>query len=127
MKNNIFYCDTCDGLTTCTMKKIKEVCIIKGVKITAKVIKIVCNDCNHYIDDYNIVKQNDIIINDKYRKKVKLLTSKKIKKIRDSYGMSQTEFSFLLGIKLNDIKKYEEGAIQTREIDQLIRKLSKAR
>ena len=58
---------------------------------------------------------------DEYRRRNNLLFPNEIKKIREKYNMSQTEFAKLLGMGAKTITRYENGTIQERTHDNLIR------
>ena len=66
--------------------------------------------------DRNLLEAKDI-----YRKEKGLLTSKEIKQIRKKYGLTQVEFSFLLGLGEVTITRYEKKLIQDETYDKIMR------
>ena len=66
--------------------------------------------------DRNLLEAKDI-----YRKEKGLLTSKEIKQIRKKYGLTQVEFSFLLGLGEVTITRYEKKLIQDETYDRIMR------
>lgn len=100
----------------------------RKVKVTVKGI-IIEFDENYMIDpttgeeifDRNIEIENDIRLYDIYKKQMNLLTSLEIKNIRKKYGMNQKEFALSIGINEFDIYRFENGSIQTKTVDLIIR------
>lgn len=78
------------------------------------------NEDNEYasaiIMDRNLLEAKDV-----YRKENGLLTSKEIKQIRKKYGLTQAEFSFLLGLGEITITRYETKLIQDETYDKIMR------
>ena len=58
---------------------------------------------------------------DEYRRQKHLLTSQQIKDIRKKYGITQAEFSFLLGLGEITITRYEKKLIQDETYDKIMR------
>ena len=58
---------------------------------------------------------------DVYKKKHGLLTTQEIINIRKKRGWSQEKMAKFLDIGLKDIARYENGAVQTKAIDNMIR------
>ena len=75
----------------------------------------ICAKCGEEI--FNREEDSKILIelNNRYRKEHGLLFPEEIKKIRESYNLTQEEFSKLLGFRKNTITRYECGAIQNIE------------
>lgn len=68
-----------------------------------------------------IMDENLLRARDSYRKKMGLLNSEDIKKIRKNYNLTQKEFSNLLGWGDITIQRYETKLIQDETYDNLIR------
>ena len=62
-----------------------------------------------------------IMVYDAYKKDHGLLTTQEIIDIRKKRGWSQEKMAKFLDIGLKDIARYENGAIQTKAIDNMIR------
>lgn len=80
----------------------------------------VCKNCKEEI--FNKDKDSKILkeINNMYRKDHNLLLPEEIKRIRETYGLTQREFSKLLGFGDVTISRYENGAIQDKANNNLI-------
>lgn len=77
-----------------------------------------------YIREIEI--ENDINLYDIYKSEKGLLTSKDIKSIRETYGLSQTDFSKVIGFGAITIHRYENGTIQTEANNSIIEFCKKA-
>jgi len=64
--------------------------------------------------------ENDIVLYDIYKKEKGLLTSYEIKSIREKYGLSQTDFSKIIGLGAITLHRYENGTIQTEANNSII-------
>ena len=95
--------------------------IVAGVKVTAPSFHLVCKKCGAWLSSNEVERENDISIYDAYKKKVGLLTTYEIKEIRAKRGMSQRQLAKFLDIGEKDITRYENGSVQTRSIDNMIR------
>ena len=95
--------------------------IVAGIKVIAPSFHLVCKKCGAWLSSNEIERENDIFIYDAYKKKVGLLTTSEIKEIRAKRGMSQRQLARFLDIGEKDITRYENGSVQTRSIDNMIR------
>jgi putative zinc finger/helix-turn-helix YgiT family protein len=68
---------------------------------------------------------NDISFKNAYRAKIGLLTSEDIINIRDQYGVSQKDFSIILGWGSSTITRYEGHQVQDSVHDDVLRKVRK--
>ena len=94
---------------------------VLGDEIEASITVRVCLRCNEEVWDENLERANQKSIYDKYRRKLNLLLPEEIKAIRDHYGLSQKSFAKLLGFGDKTITRYENGSIQDRSHDLLMR------
>jgi len=62
-----------------------------------------------------------------YRKKNCMLQPEEIKAIRKKYGLTQTEFSKILGWGLSTLSRYENGALQDEAHDKILRLIAEPR
>ena len=116
------FCGECDNHVDFHVELFKnKVHNVKGIEIISDEYVAVCNHCGNHLWVDAVEAYNDIIIFDEYKKKVGLLTTEEIKAIRKKRGMSQRELAKFLSIGEKDIARYENGAIQTRAIDLMIR------
>ena len=95
--------------------------IVAGVKVNAPSFHLVCKKCGARLSSNDVERENDISIYDAYKKKAGLLTTYEIKEIRIKRGMSQRQLAKFLDIGEKDITRYENGSVQTRSIDNMIR------
>lgn len=117
------YCGNCEAFHEANEIKEAREYTIKGAKIKAEITILTCYHCGEEIYDKDNEIKNDIIMFDEYKKINGLLTSKDIIDIRDKYHLSQSALSKLLGFGEKTITRYENGAIQDRAHDNLLRVL----
>lgn len=77
------------------------------------------------IFDRDLEIENDTKLYDIYKKQMNLLTSSEIKDIRKKYDMSQKEFALAIGIDEITIHRLENGSIQTKSVDSIIKNYTK--
>lgn len=119
--NKKYYCQKCNKMMDSEVVERLETLSIRGEVIQLKVKMRVCKECGEPLADDEL---DDISLKqfyDEYRRKNNLLFPNEIKKIREKYNMSQTEFAKLLGMEEKTITRYENGTIQERTHDNLIR------
>lgn len=106
------FCPRCERVTQATLLSRKEHLPVLGepVEYTARVYK--CGKCGEEFTTPALEEQNLKRACDLYRKKHNLVTSREIKAIRETYGMSQRCFGRFLGWGEITIHRYESGAIQ---------------
>lgn len=99
--------------------KIKDL-IVTYDEIFYRCTNVPDDEENEYVSaemmDRNLLEAKDV-----YRKEKGLLTSKEIKQIRKKYGLTQAEFSFLLGLGEVTITRYEKKLIQDVTYDKIMR------
>ena len=119
------HCFTCDCEREGAVVSKEKTVLIKGVKIKTTVHCCVCPECGDVFYDKKLMDEDMKVGFDLYKKTVGLLTSGEIKAIRKSYGYSATKFAMVLGLGAKTITRYEGGAIQSQEVDNLIRLAAK--
>ena len=115
------YCFECDEMVDYIVKEEKKSFNVRGVEVTAVVLRAFCKVCGERITVESIEKLNDISIYDAYKSKMGLLTSREIIAIRNRRKLTQKEFAKLLCIGEKDIARYENGAIQSESINLLMK------
>ncbi len=65
--------------------------------------------------------ENYIKLYDIYKQRSGLLTTTELKELREKHNLSQKELADKIGIEELEIFRYENGTIQSKEIDRLIR------
>ncbi len=85
-------------------------------------IVLKCSFCEEEIVPETSIKLSEKKIRDFHREVDGLLTSKQIKKIRESYGFTQDSFSEILGVGKKTFARYENCTVtQSRTADHLLR------
>lgn len=82
-----------------------------------------CSNADEYLETEEMIKANSLTMKDAYRKKVGLLTSNEIIRIREKYGVSQKDFSEILDWGRATITRYENHQVQDRAHDDVLRKI----
>ncbi len=107
---------------------VKEVAVMekssfKNETVEFKAIYEYCSNTEEYTETEEMIKINDLSMKDAYRKKMNLLTSSEILGIREKYGVSQKDFSDILGWGKATITRYENHQVQDMAHDDILRKL----
>ncbi len=115
------YCPTCEAYRPFRDAERPETYVVRGRSITANARVSVCEDCGETMareetDDDLLRRVNEI-----YRDQEGLLSPADIKSIRRRYALSQKSFARLLGTSEATINRYEQGKLQDRPHDELIR------
>ena len=103
--------------------RLKEKNIFKGQEIEYDVVYEYCEETNEFISSDTMISTNDISLKNAYRQKIGLLTSIEIEKIRQKYGVSQTDLAILLGWGEKTITRYESHQVQDNAHDTILRKI----
>lgn len=80
-----------------------------------------CEEENTEFVTEQLADKNEMELRECYRKKAGLLTASEIREIRDMYGVTQKEYSRLLGVGEATIQRYETKAIQDATYDMVMR------
>lgn len=115
------YCFKCNKYQEFDIVLSHEIINVKGTMIECDIKQAVCKECGELVNNKDIEHENDIKVYDLYKIKNDLLTSDQIFEIRKLRGMTQVELANFLSIGEKDIARYENGAIQSRSIDKMIR------
>ncbi len=82
-----------------------------------------CEHADELLENEEMIKANSLAMKDAYREKLNLLTSKDIKSIRRKYGVSQKDFSEILGWGRATITRYENHQVQDQAHEDILRKI----
>ncbi len=120
---NDYECPYCDSKDT--VEPIEEIFEqeFRGEVIKFKQSGYYCSKCKEKFQTGGQLDGNLLAIKDAYRKKVGLLTSSEIASIRKKFGLSQADFSLMLGLGEVTITRYESKSIQDSTYDMLIRNI----
>lgn len=105
-----------------TIEKRKVKANVRGTEIKF-IEKVMINiETHEEVFNLELEKENDKVLYSLYRKKLGLLFPEEIKEIREKNNLTQEEFNILLGFNKNCIKRFENGSVQNKEEDLMIRK-----
>jgi putative zinc finger/helix-turn-helix YgiT family protein len=115
------FCPNCEKEKQLLLVRKPEAFTIRGEVISVEVEYYQCLDCGEEFevsksdfDPYEIAYQE-------YRTRKGLLQSKEIRELRVKYGLTQKEFSGLLGLGIATLNRYENGALQTEAHDRVLK------
>jgi putative zinc finger/helix-turn-helix YgiT family protein len=118
---NSHFCPKCEKYVEAYVKKCNESFPVRGEFIEVESSVLYCEKCGNQIFNEEIDERNLQKAYASYRCKHDLLSSQQIKEIRRKYGLSQRSLSRLLGWGDITINRYENGAIQDKAHDNLLR------
>jgi putative zinc finger/helix-turn-helix YgiT family protein len=105
-------CPICENERKVIRGTRKETVKINNQNIEVPVESYYCSEGNHYFTDLEQDEKRIQHAYRKYREQNELLQPEEITAIRDKYGLSQTDFSLLLGFGQITVHRYETGALQ---------------
>jgi putative zinc finger/helix-turn-helix YgiT family protein len=117
-------CPICNAVHTIEKRQRDTQSLVKGEEVDYNEVYFLCNECDEEENEFvsaGIMDQNLLKARDAYRRKKSLLTSKEIAEIRKSYGLTQSEYSALLGWGDVTITRYESKTIQDETYDNIMR------
>lgn len=118
------YCPICDKEHELEKRKRKSKLQIKDLVVDYDEIYFRCTETQDEENEFvtsEMMDNNLLNAKDNYRRQKKLLTSQDIKEIRKKYGLTQAEFSFLLGLGEVTVTRYEKKLIQDETYDKIMR------
>ncbi|OHE40945.1 MAG: hypothetical protein A2Y16_03185 [Tenericutes bacterium GWF2_57_13] len=115
------YCLSCGHDVECTMSEMAGSFTVRDQIVTANIKIFKCGTCGAEIYDEELEHDNELVVFSAYRDKAGLLQPKDIKRIRDRHGLTQRQFSLLLGFGEKTVTRYENGSIQDVAHDLLMR------
>lgn len=121
IENRIAYCEFCDDEVEFEVKKEKKTFTVKGDTFEVEIGVAYCKTCGTRVFPFSLAKENDLVVYDEYRRRHNLLTSKEIKAIRRKRNLSQVELAKLIECGEKNIARYENGTIQDKVYDKLMR------
>lgn len=100
---------------------------IRGQEVEAEETFFFCPNVSEEESEFvhgGMLDRNLLAARDAYRKAVGLLTTKEIKGIRHSLGLTQRDLSLLLGWGAVTVTRYETTTIQEETYDEMMRRVS---
>lgn len=103
------------------LRRIAKETTFKGKNINYEFETYVCDKCGVNIGTIEQTAAAQNAIADAYRKIIGLLTGEEIKEKRAENGWSQKELAKMAGVGIASIKRWENGIIQTKSMNQALR------
>lgn len=95
--------------------------VVLGEPVKARNFELISKRDGEVLTNKDVQAANHVRVYDVYKKEHGLLLTKDIIDIRKKRGWSQEKMAKFLDIGLKDICRYENGAVQTKAIDNMIR------
>ncbi len=117
-------CPLCDKTHELEERKRTTVTVIKNEEVEYDECFYFCMNADEDENEFEtgeMLNKNLLNARNAYRKKMGLLTSYEIVKIRENYGLSQVDLARLLGWGEVTISRYESKAIQDEAYDTMLR------
>lgn len=121
MKQKLGFCPACEKTGCVEYRESEEIFKVNEEEIPILTSYYVCNECGVEIEDPFEEKDPVSEAYRIYKKKHNMLQAEEIKELRKKYGLTQGEFGKLLGIGAITISRYENGCLQTKANDNLLR------
>ena len=116
-----YECPFCDKEHSIQVLQYDASGLVKNVKVQYRKTVYYCEiEEEEFTPDF-IMDKNLAAAREAYRKQNELLTVEEIKQIRDIYGLTQKEYSRLLGLGDVTIQRYETKAVQDDTYDMMMR------
>lgn len=115
------YCARCRADVRARVETRDEVFGVRGDPIAIQATVAVCPGCGEDLFDEAFEEKNIAAAYDVYRRRHHLLTPGEIKELRERYGLSQRALAQLLGWGKVTVNRYENGALQNRAHDTVLR------
>lgn len=94
---------------------------LRDEKVEFTAVYQYCSNAETFFETEDMIRANDLVLKDAYRKRAGLLTSKEIRNIREIYGVSQKDLAAILDWGLATITRYENYQVQDRAHDDVLR------
>jgi len=114
-------CPHCEKITDIDIFNAPEEYEIKGVKVTINAEHSLCHECGQEFATHEQMEKASRTGLDAYRKIADIITPAEILRIREKYGASQKVMAKILDLGELTINSYEQGALVSKSISNLIR------
>jgi putative zinc finger/helix-turn-helix YgiT family protein len=115
------FCPHCDDDQEVSVQKTKGVYQVRDDNIASYEYIAVCSKCGSKLWVGELEAGNQARLYDAYRRKNGLLSATEIKMIREKFGLSQRALSKLLSWGEVTLHRYENGALQDKAHDTVLR------
>jgi DNA-binding transcriptional regulator YiaG len=99
-----------------------EAAVFRGKQLQVLSEHYVCPDWGLKVDDLPLAAKNQKALSDAHRKSMNLLTGDDIVKGRRNKNWSQEDLEKAINVGIASIKRWEKGQIQTRPMDDVLRR-----
>ena len=115
------FCPNCEKETPLLKVRKAEAFNVRGEIINVNVEFYKCQECSEEFEISNSSMDPYAIAYREYRARKGMLQPEAIRELRVKHGLTQKEFSDLLGIGIATLNRYENGALQSVAHDQMIK------
>lgn len=116
----VAFCPKCKSRATLTSVRTKETVDVRGEAIDVEVEFLKCANCNEEFSNFDGPDETSEAFR-KYRASHNMLQPEEIKAFRKSYDLTQGELAKLLGVSIATISRYENGGLQEKSHDNLLK------
>ena len=117
-------CPVCGKYHAVEKHRRRTQALVKGIEVNYEELYFVCeravSDENEFVPA-ELLDTNLLAARNSYRKTRGLLTSAEIAEVRTFYGLTQSEFAYLMGWGEVTVTRYESKTIQDETYDNLIK------
>jgi putative zinc finger/helix-turn-helix YgiT family protein len=114
-------CLLCPSDKELVLLEVNEVVEVRGESFKVKGKYLTCPDCGEQqYDPKTCISVRDVAYRE-YRKKHGMVQPEEIKKFRDANNLKQKQFSDQLGFGAVTLSRYENGALQDKAHDKMLR------
>lgn len=121
------YCESCDNYRNYIVEEVTITKRVKELDVTIDSFVAKCMKCNEEVFVEEIDFKTQDLLFDEYRRKKEILTKEQIIDLREDLGISQRDFSRLLGLGEISISRYELGSLPTKKTSDLIKSIKDAK
>lgn len=103
-------------------KQIERIIQFKGIEVNIIEEAYICPVCKLSAGTIASAAKIQQTIADAYKKQTGLLSGEDIKALRNAKGLTQADLAGLTGFGIASIKRWETGAVQSKSMDQVLRR-----
>ena len=104
------------------LKNVTKEVLFRGKRVKFRPQHHLCPVCGIEADDLGLAAENQKALSDAYRATARLLTGEQIIERRKKLGWTQEDLTRAANVGIASIKRWETGQIQTRAMDDVLRK-----
>ena len=108
--------------TTMEVVESAETVKFRGKELTFRAETFKCSECGYKEPTTEQSARKQVKLADEYRKGEGLLTSNQIRECRNRLNLTQAELAKKIKVGIVSIKRWENGVVQSRSMDQLLRR-----